>query len=132
MKFYDREEELKALENSAKKSNMVVITGRRRVGKTSLIEEMLKTTRGSLVTIVPKEEKQVANDFYESFSKLGFCPRFTTMKEVLEYFFNNEKIRLLCIDEFSNFLEVNKAIPYEMQKLWDENQTNSHSAGRDK
>ena len=49
MKFYDREKELKRLSEtvslSIKASHMVVVTGRRRVGKTELIRQFSKKRR---------------------------------------------------------------------------------------
>lgn len=122
MKFYDREEELKVLLEAYeyKKSEMVVITGRRRVGKTRLIDEFLKEKNGIKVLVVPKEESQVAADFVEAIKGVtGYAPPLNKMKDIMEYFFKEPKIKVLFIDEFSNFLEVNESIPYEIQKLWD-------------
>jgi AAA+ ATPase superfamily predicted ATPase len=122
MKFYDREKEIQVLLEAYdfKKAEMAVITGRRRVGKTRLIDEFLKKKNGIKVMVVPKEEKQVSQDFVEVIKeKIGYSPPLTNMRDVLEYFFNSEELKLMCIDEFSNFQEVDKAIPYEVQKLWD-------------
>ncbi len=99
-------------------SAMVIISGRRRVGKSRLVDEFLKKNRGLKIMIVPKEEKQVAADFAELFAD-QFKPTFNTVKEALEYFFTKSKERVLYIDEFPNFLEVNKSLPYELQRLWE-------------
>ena len=123
MKFYDRDEELKALDQAAssKTSALIVISGRRRVGKTRLINEFLKDRESLQIMIVPKEDSQVASDFEELFSKKGFKPNFPSVRNALEYFFTVAEDRILFIDEFANTLEVNKSIPFELQRLWDEN-----------
>lgn len=124
MRFYNREAELQSLENiiSAKGHALIVISGRRRVGKTRLVDEFLRRYPALRIMIVPKEERQVASDFSDIYGNKGFKPSLATVKASLEYFFAVEDTRILFIDEFSNFLEVNKSIPYELQRLWDENQ----------
>ncbi|MFH1750804.1 MAG: ATP-binding protein [Candidatus Micrarchaeota archaeon] len=120
MKFYDREKELAILQQAASRpeSAMVVISGRRRVGKSRLVDEFLAKHKGLKAIIVPKEEKQVATDFAQLFSD-HFKPTFNSVKDALEYFFAKSDERILYIDEFPNFLEVNPAIPYELQRLWE-------------
>ena len=57
MRFYDRNAELEALEKacSTKGSEMIVVSGRRRIGKSRLIDEFLKNKDHVKVLIVPKE-----------------------------------------------------------------------------
>ncbi len=123
MKFYDREKELTALDQvaSASTSALIVISGRRRVGKTRLISEFLKGRQCLQIMIVPKQDSQVASDFADLFAKNGFKPNFPGVKHALEYFFNVAEERVLFIDEFANSLEVNKSIPFELQRLWEIN-----------
>ncbi|MFH0713211.1 MAG: ATP-binding protein, partial [Candidatus Micrarchaeota archaeon] len=120
MKFYNREKELAVLQKALVQpgSAMIVISGRRRVGKSRLVDEFLKKNKGLKAIIVPKEEKQAAADFAELFTD-QFKPTFNTIKEAFEYFFTKSNERILYIDEFPNFLDVNKAIPYELQRLWE-------------
>jgi len=65
MKFYDRQAELKSLDVACSKkgAEMIVVSGRRRIGKSRLINEFLKERDAVKILIVPKEEKQVAGDF---------------------------------------------------------------------
>lgn len=123
MKFYDREKELTALDQVASTSTsaLIVISGRRRVGKTRLISEFLKGRQSLQIMIVPKQDSQVASDFADLFAKNGFKPNFPDVKHALEYFFNVAEERVLFIDEFANSLEVNKSIPFELQRLWEIN-----------
>jgi len=120
MKFYDRQVELKALEDacSQKGAEMIVISGRRRIGKSRLIDEFLKKKENIKILIVPKEEKQVAGDFATALAD-EYTPSFVNVEEALEYFFNNSKKQILYIDEFPNLLEVNPSIPYVFQRIWE-------------
>ncbi|MFH0971270.1 MAG: ATP-binding protein [Candidatus Micrarchaeota archaeon] len=120
MRFYDREAELGALEKacSSKNSEMIVISGRRRIGKSRLVGEFLANKEHVNLLAVPKEEKQVAGDFAHALAD-EYTPSFGTVKEALEYFFTKSSKRILFIDEFPNLLEVNPSIPYEFQRVWE-------------
>lgn len=122
MRFYNREKELNVLERAFASSgaDFVVISGRRRVGKTRLVEEFIKNKKAINVLIVPKEEKQVAKDLEgEIRNVLGYSPPFGSVTDALKYIFE-QNVELVCFDEFSNVLQVNQAIPFELQKLWDQ------------
>lgn len=120
MKFYNRGTELKALEKaySTKGSEMIVVSGRRRIGKSRLIDEFLKNKNHIKILIVPKEEKMVAADFSQALSD-GYTPSFNNVESALEYFFSVSKKQTLYIDEFPNFLDVNPSIPYAFQRVWE-------------
>ncbi len=120
MKFYNREAELKALEKaySSKSSEMIVVSGRRRIGKSRLIDESLKSKSYIKILIVPKEEKLVAADFSQALSN-GYTPSFSNVESALEYFFSISKKHTLYIDEFPNLLDVDPSIPYAFQRVWE-------------
>lgn len=121
IKFYDREKELAVLEKAYLRSgsDFIVISGRRRIGKSRLVEEFIKEKKALNLLIVPKEEKQVAKDLEQEIRlKTGYSPIFVTLKDALEYLFE-QNTPLVYLDEFSNVLAVNQAIPYELQRLWD-------------
>jgi len=121
MKFYDRETELEILQKTYLRSgsDFIVVSGRRRIGKSRLIDEFAKDKKAIKVLIVPKEEKQVARDVEaEVRLKFGYSPSFVSLKDAFEYLFE-QNVSLICLDEFSNVLVVNQAVPYELQKLWD-------------
>ena len=126
MKFYDRKAELAALENacSGKGAEMVVVSGRRRIGKSRLIDEFLKNKDHAKILIVPKEEKQIAGDFAVALAD-GYKPSFNNVEEALEYFFNNFKKRILYIDEFPNLIDVNASLPYVVQRVWEKYKDNT-------
>ena len=123
MKFYNRDKKLKALEQAASSTSsvLIVISGRRRVGKSRLINEFLKKRQSLQIMIVPKEDAQVASDFEELFTGKGFKPSFPSVRNAMEYFFTVAEERILFIDEFPNTLEVKESIPFELQRLWDDN-----------
>ena len=120
MRFYDRKAELESLERacSGKGAEMIVVSGRRRIGKSRLIDEFLRGKDHAEILVVPKEEKQVAADFASALAE-GYAPTFSTVVEALEYFFSNSRKRIMYIDEFPNLLDVNRSIPYELQKVWE-------------
>jgi len=121
MKFYNRERELETLEKAYLRSgsDFVVVSGRRRIGKSRLIDEFIKGKKAVNTLIVPKEEKQVASDIEaEVRLKLGYSPSFRSLRDAFEYLFE-QNVDLVCLDEFSNVLAVNEAVPYELQRLWD-------------
>lgn len=121
MKFYDRARELRLLEDiyGRKGADFLVISGRRRIGKSRLIDEFIKNKKSLNILIVPKEERQVTKDIEDEIrNKSGYSPSFDSVKSALEYMFEKD-MELICLDEFSNVLEVNRAIPYELQRLWD-------------
>ena len=103
---------------------MIVVSGRRRIGKSRLINEFLMKTNAAKILIVPKEEKQVASDFAAALAD-GYIPSFGNVEEALEYFFNNSKKQILYIDEFPNLLEVNHSIPYVFQRIWEKYKDNT-------
>lgn len=121
MRFYDREKELGVLERAylRRGADLLVITGRRRIGKSRLVEEFLRGKKAVSLLIVPKEEKQVAKDIEEEIrSKFGYSPAFDTLRAALEYIFE-QGIDLVWLDEFPNVLAVNAATSYEVQGIWD-------------
>ena len=126
MKFYDRRDELEALEKacSGKGSEMIVVSGRRRVGKSRLVKEFLKGREHASVLVVTKEEKLVAEDFAKALAD-EYAPSFNTVTEALEYFFTKSNKKILYVDEFPNLAEVNPALPYEFQSAWERHKNDS-------
>ncbi|MCW4002929.1 MAG: ATP-binding protein [Candidatus Bathyarchaeota archaeon] len=121
MKFYDRENELATLEKIllTRGSNMIIVSGRRRIGKSRLINEFLFNKESATILVVPKEEKLVAADFAVAMAVNGYIPTFNKVEEALEYFFVNFKKAILFIDEFPNLLDVASSIPFVFQRVWE-------------
>ncbi|MDE5877104.1 MAG: ATP-binding protein [Muribaculaceae bacterium] len=134
MKFFDRKEEIATLQrirsNSQRNAQFTVITGRRRIGKTSLVLKAYEDRPIVYLFVGRKAESLLCEEFraeveYKLGVKLGGKP--TGFAELFEYLMNLSKERnyTLFIDEFQNFERVNPSIFSDMQKLWDLNHSDS-------
>ena len=135
MKFYDRKIELSILEKnrhiSESHSVMTTVIGRRRVGKTSLL---LKSEEGrqALYLYVSKDNEQLLCKKFQTqaATALGipFMGQATSFGQLFEslMLWGQTHSYTLIIDEFQNFLTINKNIPGEIQDVWDRLKDNSH------
>lgn len=128
MRFYDRTEELAILkknwEQSSERSMMTTLIGRRRTGKTSLLLKSVEGTRYLYLYVSKDNEQMLCKKFQEqALASLGlqiygqtlsFADLFTELMR-----FGIEHHYTLIIDEFQNFLSINKAIPSVIQDIWD-------------
>ena len=128
MKFYDRENEIKELrdirERSRASAQWTVVTGRRRVGKTALVQTALGDEPYVYFYVARKAEADLCETFAaEVEAKLGipvgaggtlrFAPIFEAVLKVAE-----TRPVTLFIDEFQDFRRVNPAVFSEMQDAW--------------
>lgn len=127
-KFVNRSKELEALEKqyAATGSALVVVYGRRRVGKTALIAEFLKRHSDSLYFLATEEsEAQNLNYFKAQVAEFTGNELLTTaavdwltvFKTLLEHKTKTKKI--IVFDEFQYIGQSNSAFPSVMQKIWD-------------
>ncbi|MDE6299676.1 MAG: ATP-binding protein [Muribaculaceae bacterium] len=134
MKFFDREKEIKTLQEISERSKttaqFTVITGRRRIGKTSMVLKAHEESKIVYLFVGRKSETLLCDEFrFEVEKKLnvrmGGTPR--NFSELFEYLMvlSKERNFTLFIDEFQNFERVNPSIFSDMQKIWDLNQTSS-------
>ena len=128
MKFYNREIELKILEDSFdeidKTSRMVVITGRRRIGKTLLSLEFSLKKPHLYLFVAKKDERLLCQEFVKQIKELFDTPVFgeiTSFKDIFRLLLEiaNKKPFVLIIDEFQEFLNINPSLFSDIQKLWD-------------
>lgn len=131
MKFYNREREIAELRrirnlSFTHNSRMTVVTGRRRIGKTSLIKTALGDQEAPMLYffVGRKTEAALVDDFIQEMrSKLGgYIPEgLTTVTGVLRHLLEVAKTQqfTLVIDEFQEFLTVNQSIFSDLQNLWD-------------
>ena len=104
MKFYNRKQELKLILNELKKKKtFIVLYGRRRVGKTRLVEEALKNIN-HIEFFVPRKRLTPALSYFKQklIEQEGYSPTFTSIDEFLEYIFRNIE-KPIFFDEISNF-----------------------------
>lgn len=130
MRFYGRKEELRQMEKigsrTEKGARMTVLTGRRRVGKTSLALEFSKTRRHCYLFVSKKTEPLLCQEMVEqirakiNFQIIGEVKRFQDIFKLLLEHSKNEELTLI-IDEFQEFLNVNPSVFSEIQHLWDLN-----------
>ena len=125
--FYDRAEELKLLNDefaSLHAGKMFVVYGRRRVGKTELINQFTKQlTKNKLYFYVDLVEKQGILDALSKAvqEQLGETRRFADFGDFLNLIYeksNNSFV--LVIDEFQRFLEVAPEFITGLQNYWDQ------------
>ena len=128
MRFYGREVELQALarikETSFSSSQFTLLTGRRRVGKTTLVNEVFKTTHWLYLFVSRKNESLLCEEFQREMTKKLDTPmfgRFERIKDILEalFIYAQSTPLTVVIDEFQDFSRVNKGIFSELQDLWD-------------
>ncbi len=117
MKFYDREEEMQKLSEVCGLSGfrLVVISGRRRVGKTRMVLEFLKDRDFEYVFVPMHKTKET---FLQEIAGDRNIPEFKNVTDLFRYLI--EKHQFLFVDEFQNFYDMDKSIYSDIQKLADE------------
>lgn len=129
MRFFDRDNEIKKLRNiealSYEVAQFTVISGRRRIGKTSLVREAYKNSELLYFFIARKAESELCQTFTDSIQEtlgipvLGSAKRFA---DIFRYVMILAKTRhiTLMIDEFQEFYRINPSVYSDMQNIWDE------------
>lgn len=126
MKFYNRKTELKALEKwrQEKGCHLVVVYGKRRVGKTALCLEFAKSKpyiyylseRLNPKLQLKKLSEEIGVFFSDSYlANYGF----QDWEQMFRYLAQKNKKLVLIIDEFPYLVESDPAIPSIFQKGWD-------------
>lgn len=126
-KFVDREEEMKYLnsEYNKKESSLVILYGRRRIGKTSLIKEFGKDKE--MIYFLATEESETQNMKQLStmvFEQMGLEMAVAPMNDwdsifklLIKVKTNHKKV--IVIDEFQYLGKINPAFPSIFQRIWD-------------
>ena len=128
MKFIGRQAELAKLNAEyAHDSSFVVIYGRRRVGKTTLIKEFLKEKTAFYFLATEELESQsmkrlagvVARTTNNTLlQKATFIDWLDLFQVIADY--KPEEKKVLVIDEFPYLVKTNLAFPSVLQNAWDE------------
>ena len=137
MKFYDRVNQLERVGEfmhivREKGSRVLVITGRRRIGKTRLAIESVKNTPHLYFFTKKKRITEIINEWTdETKEKFGdaFYGNFTNLEEFLRFLFEfSNKIPLTIIfDEVQNLLFSDPSAFGTFQKLYDLYKEKSHA-----
>ncbi len=128
IKFYNRENELATLANAKKisltQSRMTIITGRRRIGKTSLILKATENDKFIYLFVARKSESLLCREFTEEISQkldipvIGEINSFSKLFEFLLIQSQSQPFTL-AIDEFQEFFNINPSVYSDMQNIWD-------------
>ena len=130
MKFYNREKELALLEKTrqiafTKHSQMTVLTGRRRIGKTKLILKSCEESPTVYLFVSRSNESMLCRGFAQHINTVLsniFIPEsvdsFADVFEMLMRAGKTERYNLV-IDEFQEFFYINPTIYSKMQDIWD-------------
>lgn len=128
MKFLGREKEILGLEKEyARDGGFVVIYGRRRIGKTTLIKQFIKSKTAFYFLATKEVESQSMKRFAgviarttgnSVLQKAAFSDWLDLFQAVADYKPNEKKV--LVIDEFPYLVKVNDSFPSILQNAWDE------------
>lgn len=135
MKFFDRQQEIASLQEIQKRSltnaQFTVLTGRRRVGKTSLVFHAYQQSEFLYFFVSKKAESELCENYQrEITAKLGtpILGKVMHFADIFEYVMQAAKQRpiTLFIDEFQEFLRINPSVYSDMQRIWDINKSDAH------
>lgn len=132
-KFVNRERELEFLENSYKSSSseFIVLYGRRRVGKTELIQNFIQNKKAAYCLASKDTTYENMNEFKRSigeqlniplFSKIESSSWLDFFRNLVEFLDHNtdDAKTIIVIDEFSYLIEIDMAVPSLFQSIWDQ------------
>ncbi len=122
--FLDRTKELKLLEQlyAEKKPKLIILYGKRRVGKTELLNEFAERHKALYLSARQESEKdqlkkiseETAEFFKDEVLKLSPFQNYDALFTYLE-----QKETPILFDEFPFLAESNKALPSILQEHWD-------------
>jgi AAA+ ATPase superfamily predicted ATPase len=128
--FWDRERELGFLEKEYRKpgGSLMVVYGRRRVGKTTLLKEFMADKPALYFLADQQLETEQRRRFQETLASFLADPlilgvefkNWDTLFAYLEQHASFERKVVLVLDEFQYLARANPAFPSILQRLWDE------------
>lgn len=136
MKFYDRTTEIALLyaneRQAEKNATFTVLTGRRRVGKTSLVTEAFEGHTYAYLFVSKDNEAVLCDKFQQAVdTQLGIkvYGRLTNFRDFFEVVMRESINRHFTVvfDEFQNLYKINPAIFSEIQDIWDRYHRQSHT-----
>ena len=131
--FYNRQMQLAQLRNNTTNSTATfdVIVGRRRVGKTRLIQEAFSTIKTPYIYLfISRKSEQALVDEFSQIIKSQLNAKFfspKSLKDIFEYLLDystNNPITLV-VDEFQDIDRINASFYSDLQNLWDSYKQNS-------
>lgn len=130
MKFYNRTSELAELKriqelSFSDHSRLTVVTGRRRIGKTSLIMKAVEDSPVVYLFVGRKNEATLCAEYIPLISQTlnTYIPNeIKTFRSLFQYIMElaTRMEFNLIIDEFQEFYNINESIYSDMQNIWDQ------------
>lgn len=121
LEFVNRDAELRELDAAAKRGGLLVIYGRRRVGKTRLLRHWLQTHDGHYSqAIEAQRDLQIQQVFHDLRARLETRIAPKTWPELLEVLALQKRRWILCLDEFPYLTAVDGSLPSQLQKWVDQ------------
>jgi uncharacterized protein len=120
MEFVNRDAELRELDAAAKRGGLLVVFGRRRVGKTRLLRQWLQPRDGLYSqAIEAQRDLQIQQVFADIRPQLETQLVPKTWPELLEILALQKRRWVLCLDEFPYLTAVDASLPSQLQKWLD-------------
>jgi uncharacterized protein len=127
-KFVHRENELKFLEEEwrRKDSSLVILYGRRRIGKTTLIKHFIQNKNALYFVATEESENENRKNLRNAladFTQNDFLKKTVDLdwEELFSIFASHKSVgrKILVIDEFQYLGKANKGFLSVFQKIWD-------------
>lgn len=123
LEFVDRAGELQELDRAAKRGGLLVVYGRRRVGKTRLLEHWLHARDGLYSQAIEAQRAlQIQQVFHDLRGQLETQLVPKTWPELLEILALQKRRWILCLDEFPYLTAVDTSLPSQLQRWLDHSQ----------
>lgn len=129
MEFFDRTNETTLLhdiqQQSLNHAQFTVLTGRRRIGKTSLVWKAYEDQPFLYFFVTRKTESELCESYQAEITEklgiptMGKAENFAGIFEYLMKLSITQPLTLF-IDEFQEFYRVNKSVYGDMQRIWDQ------------
>ncbi len=124
MRFYDREKERTLMEQLKRTPpSFLVITGRRRVGKTELIREFCRDKKSLYYYVDQNKSIDIMMEEFGRYTATildmpGYV-KIETPEALLEFLFSYEQPVIVVFDEFQRFLKIHPSFISQVQRFWD-------------
>lgn len=120
MDFVNRDAEMRELDTAAKHGGLLVVFGRRRVGKTRMLRQWLQA-HGGLYSqaIEAQRDMQIQQVFADLRPELDTQLAPKTWPELFEILTLKKRRWVLCLDEFPYLTAVDESLPSQLQKWLD-------------
>ncbi|WP_406670270.1 ATP-binding protein [Methanolobus sp. ZRKC4] len=124
VEFYNREKELSLMSLLDKsKPSFLVITGKRRVGKTELIKQFSRDRKALYLFVDSNKSIDILMDEFDRMLREELeLPDYINVKEpenFLRFITSYDRDIVIAIDEFQRFLKIYPSFITQLQRYWD-------------